>query len=64
MQIAVNYLTCFKVLCNLQSGKIRRVVLQNTFLQKTTTCTGLQAEQIFSLKKLYIYIYVYVYMYR
>ena len=48
----------FKVLCNLQSEKIWVVVLQiYTCLQKTTTCTGLKAEQIFSVKVQYLYFF-------
>ena len=52
MQTAVNYLTCFKVLCHLQKGKTELFYNINIFLQKTTTCTGLQAEQIFSIRSL------------
>ena len=42
----------FEVLCYLQNEKTW--VVEN-FLQKTTTCIGLQAEQIFSIKIWYTY---------
>ena len=47
-----------KVLCYLQSEKICVTVLQNLqILQKTTTCIGLQADQILSVNIQYIYIF-------
>ena len=49
-------ISSFKVLCYIQSEKIWVAVIQiNTFLQKTTTCIGLKAGQIFYVNIIYIF---------
>ena len=39
----------FKILCHLQSEKFESLFFKITMFAKPTTCTGLQAEQIFSV---------------
>ena len=46
----------FKVLCYLQSEKMFYKI--GTFLQKATTCIGLQAEQIFSVNIFQIWVWL------
>ena len=50
LNMAGRILYCLKVLCCLQSDKFESLFFKcNTCLQKTTTCIGLQAEQILSV---------------